>query len=58
MTDEILDLSYQIHVALEMAGVSVLSVSDADGTRNGIRITLSDESQRDQAEPIADSFFG
>lgn len=57
MDNEILDLSYQIHVALEQAGVAVLSVSDADGTRNGIRITLSDESRRDQAESIADSFF-
>lgn len=53
------EISYQIHDALEQAGLPVVSVRDQNGTRNGITITLSDPTpeQSAEAEVIADQVF-
>jgi VCBS repeat-containing protein len=54
-----MDLSFEIHTALEQAGLPVITVRDQDGTRQGITITLNSPTpeQVAQAEQIADQVF-
>ena len=54
-----MDLSTQIHIALEQAGLPVLGVSDQDSTKEGIVVRLTNPTPKQQAEAnaIIDSFF-
>ena len=54
-----MDYATEIHSALDQAGLPVLSVRNADNTRQGITITLDNPTpdQTAQAEQIADQVF-
>ena len=54
-----MDISYQIHSAIDQAGLPIISVRDQDGTRSGITILLDNPTpeQTAQAEAIADQVF-